>query len=387
MVIVVTALKYASGFFIPVMLALFIATISYPITDWLRNHRVPRFFAVLLTVLVDFAFLIGIVIIAVSLLGDFGEKWDETYYNAFSTKIDETSQFLVNTLERFGYENENARETVEVYFKKLWDQQLQNFEVEKFFALGTDVVGKVASFISTILVVLILTVFMLTEARQFGKRFDAICDARGPDFARMFAAAQDVQRFLGIKTILSLITGVLAAILCRACGLDFYVLWGILAFALNYIPVVGSIIAGLPPFILALLVADLPTGIIIAVGYILINFFIGNFVEPSLMGRRFGLSTLVVIISVLFWGWLWGPVGMLLAVPLTMIIKVALDHSYEYHWLAVAITPEKVPKPPKVAKPKKVGADDKDIIEEGLESLNLGSTNLVGSKEKEALTE
>lgn len=376
-VVVIAGLKYTEAFFVPVLLALFIATISYPITDWLRNHRVPRFLAVLLTVLVDFAFVIGLASIGVSLLGDFEAKWDQTYYRLLRDKIDETAAMIVTTLTNFGFEN--AKEGVELYFKDLWKEQLDNLQVEKVLTLGTGLVGRVASFLGTTFIVLILTIFMLTEARQFGRRFNAICEARGPNFARMLAAAKDVQRFLGIKTFLSLATGFLAGLLCWACNLDFYILWGILAFALNYIPVIGSVMAGIPPFILALLVKDLPVTIVVATGYVCINGLIGNFVEPSLMGRRFGLSTLVVIVSVLFWGWVWGPAGMLLAVPLTMILKVSLDHSYEFHWLAVAITSERATKTPKL--PKKKGGKHKDnpLLEEGLDSLNLNQ-NEVGEK-------
>ena len=196
------------------------------------------------------------------------------------------------------------------------------------------------TFFGTSIVILILTVFMLTEARMFGRRFKAICDARGPNFQRMLSATRDIQRYLGIKTLVSLGTGVLAGLLCWAAGLDFFLLWGIVAFALNFIPVVGSVIAGVPPMLLAMLVSGLPSGIAVAGGYILINMLLGNFVEPMLMGRRFGLSTLVVVLSVLFWGWLWGPIGMLLAVPLTMMLKVVLDNSEEFRWIAVAISKE-----------------------------------------------
>jgi AI-2 transport protein TqsA len=100
---------------------------------------------------------------------------------------------------------------------------------------------------------------------------------------------------------------------------------------------VGSIIAGIPPVILALLMHDAKHAIALACGYMIINGFLGNFMEPALLGRRFGLSTVVVVVSVLFWGFIWGPVGMLLAVPLTMMVKVALDNSYELRWLGVAI--------------------------------------------------
>ena len=128
--------------------------------------------------------------------------------------------------------------------------------------------------------------------------------------------------------------------MCWAAGLDFYLLWGILAFALNYIPVIGSLIAGVPPMVLALLTAGLPSAVLVAGGYLLINNFLGNFIEPMLVGRRFGISTLVVVMSVLFWGWVWGPLGMLLAVPLTMVLKVVLDGSDEFRWIGVAISAE-----------------------------------------------
>ena len=99
----------------------------------------------------------------------------------------------------------------------------------------------------------------------------------------------------------------------------------------------GSIIAGVPPVLLALLTHDIRHAVAVACGYLVINGFLGNFMEPALLGRRFGLSTVVVVISVLFWGFVWGPVGMLLAVPLTMMVKVAMDNSYELRWLAVAM--------------------------------------------------
>jgi AI-2 transport protein TqsA len=118
-------------------------------------------------------------------------------------------------------------------------------------------------------------------------------------------------------------------------------LWGILAFALNYIPAIGSVIAGIPPVLLSLLVTgDWKHAVIVAGGYLLINGILGNFLEPTLLGRRFGISTLVVVISVIFWGWIWGPIGMLLAVPLTMLVKVAMDNSADFRWIAVAISKE-----------------------------------------------
>ena len=336
-VILVTGLKLAQSLFIPILLAAFIATVSFPITSWLRKRKIPRPVAVLLTVLVDFAFLSGIIVIVVTLMGDLDAKWQDKYYPAMNLKIEEVSESAVAILEK--WDIPDAREKVRQYATIEIPQQIG--ESVNPFSLGKDVAFRVASFLGTTLLILILTVFMLSEARMFGRRVNAILEAHGPNLDRIMSATADIQRYLAMKTVVSLVTGLLAGFLCWAAGLDFYVLWGIVAFAFNFIPVLGSIIAGVPPFLLAYLVDGGPSALAVGIGYVSINIFLGNFLEPMLMGRRFGLSTLVVIVSVLFWGFVWGPVGMLLAVPLTMVLKVMLDNSDELRWMAVAITKEK----------------------------------------------
>jgi AI-2 transport protein TqsA len=336
-VLIVAGLKAAQSFFLPVFLAFFVATVSFPITAWLRSRRVPRSIAVLLTVLVDFAFIAGIIVLGVTLVGDLQQKWNEKYAAEVSQQIRAGSESLAATLEK--WEVKDAKEKIQLAVENNL-ANLQNIRFERVWDLGTGLLGRVVGFFGTTMVVLILTVFMLTEARMFGRRLEAVSLARGPNIRRLLSATRDIQRFLAIKTVVSLVTGVLAGLLCWAAGLDFYVLWGILAFALNFIPVVGSIVAGVPPTILALFVAGWPNAVLVAGGYLLINNFLGNFIEPMLVGRRFGISTLVVVLSVMFWGWVWGPLGMLLAVPLTMLIKVMLDSSEEFRWIAVAISAE-----------------------------------------------
>jgi AI-2 transport protein TqsA len=336
-VILVTGLKAAQGFFLPVLLAFFVATVSFPITNALRNRRVPRSIAVLLTVLIDFAFILGLILLGVSLVGDLQRKWDVKYAEQFSEQIRNGSETLAIKLENLGVED--ARDKIRLAVENNI-ANLQDIRFERIWDVSTGLLGQVVGFFGTAFVVLVLTIFMLSEARMFGRRLEAISLARGPDLARMVAATRDIQRFLAIKTAVSLVTGILAGFLCWAAGLDFYLLWGILAFALNYIPVIGSLIAGVPPMILALLTAGIPNAVLVAGGYLLINNFLGGFIEPMLVGRRFGISTLVVVLSVLFWGWVWGPLGMLLAVPLTMVLKVILDSSDEFRWIGVAISSE-----------------------------------------------
>ncbi|MEO1857651.1 MAG: AI-2E family transporter [Rubritalea sp.] len=385
LVLVIAGAKASAEFIVPVLLAFFIATVSFPITHWLREHRVPRGFAVFITVLVDFAFLAGVVLLGIMLIGELQSKWESKYYDLTKERVtqlaDNTSKFMdkwgmltigndaeealltsetVSTTlddavvgeEEALTENELAvSEGIEAVtgpavssrpgIDVLTEELLKYMSVNKVVQLGTDFLGKLVSFLGTSFIVMLLTVFMLSEARMFGRRFNAICEARGPNIQRMLSATKDIQRYLGIKTLVSLLTGFLAGVLCWSVGLEFPLLWGILAFALNYIPAIGSVIAGIPPVLLSLLVTgDWKDAVVVAGGYILINGFLGNLLEPTLLGRRFGLSTLVVVISVIFWGWIWGPIGMLLAVPLTMLVKVAMDNSADFRWIAVAISKE-----------------------------------------------
>ena len=325
-VLVVTGLKLAQTFFLPVFLAFFIAAVSFPITHWLREHRVPRFFAVFITVMVVFAFLSGIMVVGALLINDLaeGDRLEQYGNKMYKVALDAGAQ-----LEE--WQVEGAQEEVK---KFLTAEKIGDFFKDNIASL----LGKVIDTLKVSFIVLILLVFMLNEARMFSRRFEAIVEAKGPNLQRMFSATRDIQKYLGIKTMVSIATGGLAGLLCWAAEVDFPLLWGILAFALNYIPAVGSIIAGVPPVVLALLMHDASHAVAVACGYLLINGFLGNFLEPALLGRRFGLSTVVIVVSVLFWGYVWGPIGMLLAVPLTMMVKVAMDNSYELRWLGVAIS-------------------------------------------------
>ncbi|MBB5350096.1 AI-2 transport protein TqsA [Haloferula luteola] len=376
LVVLVAGLKAAQTFVVPILLAFFIATVSFPITNWLRNRRVPRSIAVMLTVLVDFAFLTGVIVFALSVVGELQARWNSYYGPLTFGKLEQAVESFANTEDQLRHwwqmnparnpemqseidtpteeeleaapraevieypEPEGQEDNRLAKAAELMIGQLREVQVSQIWNLGTGVLGTMVSFLGTTVLVVILTVFMLTEARMFGRRMDAICEARGPNIQRMLSALRDTQRYLGIKTAISLATGVMAGALCWAANIDFWPLWGILAFALNFIPVVGSVIAGVPPTLLALLVSGPPYALAVLGGYLLINTFLGNVLEPMLMGRRFGLSTLVVLVSVIFWGWLWGPIGMLLAVPLTMVVKVILDNSDEFRWIAVAIGKE-----------------------------------------------
>ena len=180
-------------------------------------------------------------------------------------------------------------------------------------------------------------ILMMMESLLTPSRFEDIRKANGPELAFLAEISKDIQRYLHIKTAVSVVTGFLAWLLTWSFNLEFPLLWGLLAFVLNYIPSIGSIIAAIPACFLALWQLGVVPSCLIAIGYLCINMSLGNFIEPMLLGRRFGISTLVVILSALFWGWVWGPAGMFVAIPLTMLLKVILDNTEEFRWISVAM--------------------------------------------------
>jgi predicted PurR-regulated permease PerM len=154
-----------------------------------------------------------------------------------------------------------------------------------------------------------------------------------------------MKRYMVIKTLISLATGILIALWLHILGVDYPILWGFLAFLLNYIPNIGSLIAAIPAVILALIQLGPGSSIMVIVGYTAVNFIVGNIIEPRLMGRKLGLSTLVVFLSLIFWGALLGLVGAILSIPLTMTLKFAFESGESTKWIAVLLGSEKFDEP------------------------------------------
>jgi AI-2 transport protein TqsA len=324
-VVIIAGLKVAGELMVPIVLGLFLALVSLPLTRALQRYRVPGVLAVALTVIIDMLIVGAIIFITISLIPDF-QKEVPAYVSRLQAKGLEWMTLLEESAQLEG--------AVEGY-KNLFDMS-GVIELVK----QTEVIQRVTSLISKSFVVMILMVFILTEAGAFPGKIRDILAAEGPDLGRFEHSTQEIQKYLGIKTLICLATGSLAGVLTWSFGLDFFILWGLVAFMFNYIPVIGSILAAIPAVFVALVQPEgggplLALGV--AVGYLLINVILGNFIEPLLLGRRFGLSTIFVLLSVLFWGWLWGPVGMFLSVPLTMIVKVMLDNTEDFRWISVAM--------------------------------------------------
>lgn len=350
-VIIVSGLRAASELLIPIMLGLFLAILSLPILNWLDRHGVPRPLAIVLTIAFDLLILLSLLLLASGVIPEFQSKRLE-YAKAlqeraayFSTTIDAHIEKLNVYMDKFRSleEGEAAEPVVSFTFKSIFDEYWDPKLIVEWIG-QTALWGKITSLASKSFFVLIIMIFVLSESGRYAQKIKLVVRERGPDLRGFQNSAQEIQKYLGIKTAVSAVTGILAWVACTVLEVDFPVLWGLVAFVFNYIPAIGSIVAAIPPIILALIgpgSSDTEWTIWPAVGvlacYLAINISIGNFIEPMLLGERFGISTTVVIVSVLFWGFVWGPVGMFLAVPLTMLVKVMLDNSTDLRWISVLL--------------------------------------------------
>ncbi len=366
LIIVLAGMRAAAPVLLPMAFGFFLAILSYPLIRLLVRWKVPRPVAFAVTVLLNIGAVVGIGKLAFDLIVAF-QKDLPGYIMAVERHVNQTAAWL----EERGVEG--AAATARGLFD--WNGLVSYLSQQNVMAnigsmVGTTF-GTVATVFASVVMTFLVMIFILMEAHGTQSRFAAVRLAGGPDLTALLQSVTDIQKYLGIKTLISALTGVLAGVWCWMFDLKYPMLWAILAFVFNFIPAVGSTAASLPAIIEALVQDGWGNAIAIAIGYGGINFCLDNFVQPHLLGRRFGISPLVIILSVIFWGWLWGPVGMFLAVPLTMVFKVLIDNSEEFRWVSVAMSKKK-----SVASGE-VNLADFGLDPEDLESIGAGAATEV----------
>ena len=319
LVIVVAGLKVARPILVPFALATFLAVVSMPVMFGLRRRNVPAPLAIVLTLLVN-ALVFGLMILLLlGSLGDLNERLPgyantvEMVYRGWLLRLQERGLPVSGFL----------------------DQDL--FDPARVFAFVRGTVAALAEVLSIAFLVAVIMIFILAEATVFPFKFQAILGGNRQARQRITHTVQEVQAYLLIKTQIALARGVAVGLMCWVMRVDFALLLGILAFLMSFIPTIGAIIAAIPGIALALILHGEASAVLVLVLYLVIDLFFGNLLEPSIMGRRMGLSTLVVVLSLLFWGWIWGAVGALLSVPLTMVTKIALENVPDLRWIAVLL--------------------------------------------------
>ncbi|HGO5822867.1 TPA: AI-2E family transporter [Mannheimia haemolytica] len=331
-IIILAGIKLANEIVVPFLLSLFIAIICSPLINFMTKRKIPLWLAItllLILFLLGFSFLAGIIN---NSLQEFTTSLPE-----YKTQISSKVQAVVEFANKWHLPVPVNQEEI-----------MNKFDPSSIMDVVSKLLVGLSGALSNIFVIFLVVIFMLLEM-PVAKYKLALALSPDDDLrnekAYINQVLDGVIGYLGVKTFVSLITGILVWILLASLGVQYAVLWAIFSFLLNYVPNIGSILAGIPIVLQAFVLNSVSVGFGTLIGIIAINMIVGNVVEPRLMGKKLGLSTLVVFLSLLFWGWLLGTVGMLLSVPLTMACKVALESNKSTQKYAVLFSDlEEVPR-------------------------------------------
>lgn len=318
--VVFALLRASSDLLVPFLIAIAIAILLSPLFTYLDGKGIHR--AVSLP-LVSIISLIPIVVLGGYLGGEVHEFAQN--YEMMKQEFNEWLLQLSHAGDKFGL-------------------TITQDDITK--ALNSlDMTGMVKSLVtqtkdqfSNLFLIFFIVAFMLMESGFLYNKLVKIMSERGGDLEGTMEIIEKIKKYFSIKVKTSLMTAVWVLVVLWFYDIDYAILWATLAFFLNFIPVIGSILAAVPVVILALIDQGLMTGLWIALWYIIINMVIGNILEPRIMGKGLGLSALVIFLSMTFWGWMFGPTGMILSVPLTMGMQYLFDQYEETKWMAFMLS-------------------------------------------------
>jgi AI-2 transport protein TqsA len=322
MVIILWGINQAQGVLVLLLVSMFLAVLGTVPLRWLEHRGIPSVLAVMLVMATMVALLLVIGGVVGASLSSFYDALP-----AYRTRM----QAMVLSLKHL-----TARHGV-----LITDAMLMRFvNPDGVLDLTASLFSSLGSVLSNVFLILFTVFFILLERSSFPVKLRSILEQPKAVFPGVTHFVGEIKRYMVIKTLINLVAGVLTTVWLMVLGVDFPVIWGVLAFLFHFVPNVGSIVAAVPAMLLALVQYGPGSAALTAGGYIVIGTIIGNVIEPRIMGRHLGLSTLVVFLSLVFWGSLLGVVGALLCVPLTMTLKLACESRADTQWIAVLLGTE-----------------------------------------------
>lgn len=316
-------LQQARPVLFPFFLALFLSFILWPVQDFLTRIKIPRF--------LSFIFILLVAFTLIYLLGALFYSAGKTFAAEFPKYGQKISEILISFQEKLNLSPLNL-ETVD------WSKQL---ELNKIGGLVISSLGPFFSFISNLFLIFIFFIFILAgRGKTKGKLKKSLNKKNSRKVIEVIEKIDSqIQKYLAIKTIVSLFTGIFVTVVLLIFGVDFAIVFGFITFLMNYIPNIGSFIATAFPIIIAFFQFEtIWPAFWIMVLLMSIQMIMGNFIEPRLMGRGLGLSPLVVLFFLFFWGWLWGIPGMILSVPIAAIVKIICSNIEELNFIAALMS-------------------------------------------------
>jgi predicted PurR-regulated permease PerM len=283
-----------------------------PVAGWLKAKGAPDWLALLITIALAVLGIVGLIALVGISVGDLIATLPQ-YQDSLQGQI----EALQGTLGSLGLGNSQLH----ALLGGLDPGQILS-SVGSFF-------GGILGTLSGLAIMLLVLIFFLLAIPGLSTKLDIDGSAGNPTLIRFRRLARDLRQYVAITTWINFLVGLVNTVFLFILGVDYAVLWGLLSFLMGYIPNVGFWIALIPPFLLALLQYGAARALIVLVGYVLINGGVQNFLQPRMMGAGLNLSPLVVVLSLFFWGWVLGPMGALLAVPLTMVVKEVFLDAYD----------------------------------------------------------
>lgn len=319
LIIIFAGMIYAKPIIAPFLLALFISIICMQPITWLEKKRVPRGIAIVIVIL-------GLISI----------------FLAFASLIGGTLSFFLNNVSKYESTVSNITDTMIQFFNNKGfnipkDQISKLVQPEKIVEFTTTAVKELFKMLGNAFLIFLIILFILMEFGSFSVKAKAITSGTYKSIAYFTTILQNIRHYLGIKTLVCLSIGILIYTALLIIGVDYPLLWALIAGLMNYIPNIGSIIATIPAFLFTLMQLGIGSALWTLGSFLIIHNVLGNFIEPKIMGKGLSLSALVVLLSLLFWGFILGLVGMFLAVPFTLTIKIILEQHEETRWLAILL--------------------------------------------------
>ena len=319
--IIIWGINQAQTVLVSFFIAVFFAIIGTPPVLWLERKRIPSIVSVLIV-------LTGMIIVLLIVGASVGVS-----INRFYTELPAYQARLQEQVPEF----QSFLATKGIRIQGMSKVLLGFINPGAVMSLTTRLLSGLGAALSNIILILLTVAFILFEAPSFPVKLRAVLGDPQQTFPEFTGFVGNIERYMVIKTIISLATGILIWLLLSILGVKFPVLWGFIAFLLHYVPNIGGIIAAVPAILLTLIQLGAGTAALAAAGYLAVDLVLGNVIETRLMGWRLGLSTLVVFLSLVCWGSMLGSIGMVLCVPLTMALKFACENNKSTQWIAVLL--------------------------------------------------
>ena len=317
LVVILAGIHAAADIIVQLLLALFFAIVLNPLVTWFIRRGVQRPVAITIVVVVMLIALTALVgVLAAS-------------FNEFISMLPKFNKELTRKL----FKLQEMLPFLNLHMSP--ERMLQRMDSEKVVTFTTALMTGLSGAMASVLLLVMTVVFMLFEVRHVPYKMRFALNNPQIHIAGLHRALKGVSHYLALKTLLSLWTGVIVWLGLELMGVQFALMWAVLAFLLNYVPNIGAV----TPMIQVLLFNGIYECILVGALFLVVHMVIGNILEPRMMGHRLGMSTMVVFLSLLIWGWLLGPVGMLLSVPLTSVCKIWMETTKGGSKLAILLGP------------------------------------------------